>query len=65
MKRNIDVTITVEENGNVTFEFFEAESGDFSRICTTAQNAYEEEKRIGTELMAWADLMMDGMTQAV
>ena len=59
LSMEFDVTVMLDVDGNVQFEFYHPESGDFSRICTTLKNADEEETRVGGELLSWLPLMAD------
>lgn len=59
VSKTVEVTITVTKNGNVWFDFYETESGDDYRISTALSDLSEEESRVGTELLSWAELMSD------
>lgn len=63
MKKLIEVTIVLGKNGAVDYEFYEPESGDFTRVSTTLQESGEIEKKIGEELLSWLTLMADEMEE--
>ena len=63
MEKEISVTIHLESDGFISFNFYESESGDSYTVCTTLETMQEEENRIGTELMSWVSLMVDEMEE--
>ena len=42
MRKLIEVTIVLRKNGEVDYEFYEPESGDFTRVSTTLQDMADE-----------------------
>ncbi len=63
MKKLIEVTIVLCKDGSVDYEFYEPESGDFSRISTTLLESGDIEKKIGEEMLSWLPLMADEMEE--
>lgn len=63
IEKNIHVTISVDIEGKVRFDFYEPESGDLSRICGDMADSSELEYRVGAELTAWATIAADELDE--
>lgn len=62
--KTVEVTITLSEHGDVRFDYYEPESGDMFRVSTSLERMAEDETgRVGTEIMSWASLMADEMSE--
>ena len=60
IEKLIEVTIRVDDCGDVDFDFHEPETGDFDRISTSVSDMEQEEKtRIADEILWWAYMMQD------
>ena len=56
-KKEIEVSVIVDDSGNATFEFYEPESSDLCRIESTVNDAWDIREKLGGEIASWATLI--------
>ena len=59
LNKVLEVTVTVDEKGNVMIEYYEPESGDYTSHKTTLNDAINCREKVGNEILSWATLMAD------
>lgn len=64
LEKSLDVVITVrkydwEDDIDISFDFYDHQSGDSFGICTSKKHKEDENERVGTELMSYAEDLLE------